>query len=283
VLGNFEIVKDALEYIDKHIDEPMTYETLAERFHYSPYYFHRMFSAIVGKAITAHVRDRRFIRACIQLVDTDESILNIGMDCGYTSAQSFSRAFRNIYGLSPSEYRKQEITPIVSTVNEMVIKFTNRLKGGIVVNPKIIRRDEIMIACTSGDGNKTLEVWQSFEKLSNDKPLINKVSDNGYEVRVYNGDKCTVYTGLSVTDTRVDPEYTIFKIPASKYASLDVYPASGYDSENKEMDGWLATNSEGFSDTLLNNQHYCVEFYDERFKGDEAGSIVEIWVPIEKA
>jgi len=108
------------------------------------------------------------------------------------------------------------------------------------------------------------------------------VSDNGYEVRIYDGDKCTVYTGLSVTDEQVDPGYSIFKIPASKYASFDVYPANGYDSENKAMDEWLSTNNEGYSQRLYNSLYYCVEFYDERFKGDEAGSIVEIWVPIEK-
>ena len=108
------------------------------------------------------------------------------------------------------------------------------------------------------------------------------MSDNGYEVRIYDGDKCTVYTGLSVTDEQVDPVYSIFRIPASKYASFDVYPANGYDSENKAMDEWLSTNNEGYSQRLYNGLYYCVEFYDERFKGDEAGSIVEIWAPIEK-
>jgi len=241
-----------------------------------------MFSIIVGKTIAAHIRDRRFMRSCIQLANTDESILNIGLDCGYNSAQAFSRAFRDAYGLSPSEYRKQGFTPIIVTVDEMIMKFTNRLKGGVFVNPKIITRDEIIIACTVGDGNKTYEVWQAFEKLSNSKPLNNKVSDNGYEVRIYGDNKCTVYTGLSVYDEQVHSDYTIFKIPLSKYASFDVYPANGYDSENKAMDEWLATNNEGYSERLLDGNHYCVEFYDERFKGNEAGSIVEIWIPIQR-
>ena len=48
------------------------------------------------------------------------------------------------------------------------------------------------------------------------------------------------------------------------------------------MDDWLSSNNEGYTEKLLDNRHYCVEFYDERFKGEEAGSIVEIWVPVEK-
>ena len=281
-MSNFDRIKEALTFIDNHLDEQITYDSLAMRFHFSPYYFHRMFSVIVGKTIAAHIRDRRLARACQQLADTDKSIIDIGLDCGYNSAQSFSRAFHGACGLSPSEYRKLGYAPIIVTVEEMIMKFTNRLKGGIYVNPKIINRGEIIVACTAGDGNKTYEVWQAFEKLSKDKPPCNKVSDNGYEIRIYDGEKCTVYTGLSVTDEEVDPEYTIFKIPASKYASFDVYPANGYESENIAMDNWLSTNNEGYTERLLDSRHYCVEFYDERFKGEEAGSIVEIWVPVEK-
>jgi predicted transcriptional regulator YdeE len=48
------------------------------------------------------------------------------------------------------------------------------------------------------------------------------------------------------------------------------------------MNEWLKSNQEGYSERLIDGKHYCVEYYDERFKGNEAGSIVEIWVPIEK-
>jgi AraC-like DNA-binding protein len=42
--------------------------------------------------------------------------LDIGLDCGYDSAQSFSRAFKGVPGLSPGEYRRQGYLPIVLTV-----------------------------------------------------------------------------------------------------------------------------------------------------------------------
>ena len=65
-------------------------------------------------------------------------------------------------------------------------------------------------------------------------------------------------------------------------ASFEVYVANGYDSENNAMNEWLLTNAEGYSQRLLNGAYYCVEYYDERFNEDETGSIVEIWVPVEK-
>lgn len=281
-MNNFSKIKEALEYIDNHLDEQINLENLAQRFNFSPYYFHRMFSIIVGKTLAVHIRDRRLISACKMLSATGKSILSIGLDIGYNSAQAFSRVFKRNYGLTPSEYRKQGLEPVVVTIDEMIKKFTNRLKGGIYLNPNIIKQDELNIAGVSGDGDKTWEVWNAFEKLKGEKPLKNALSGNGYEIRLYDGNSCKVHVGLAVSNENIDSSYAIFKLPASKYASFDVYVANGYDSENNAMDEWLNTNSNGYTEKLLDNNHYCVEYYDERFTGNEAGSIVEIWIPVEK-
>ena len=276
---DFDSIRRALLYIDSHLDEPMSFESLAKRFHFSPYYFHRMFSVIVGKTIAAHVRDRRLLRACERLSGTEESVLNIALDCGFSSAQAFSRAFREAFGLSPSDYRKQGLAPVTVTVDEMIMKFTNRLRGGIDVNPKIIQKDALTIAGVSGDGNKTGEVWQAFEKLNSQQ--AGKLSGNGYEIRMYDGGQCTVHVGFAVSAAPGEP-YELLTLPASEYAAFDIYVSRGYESENSAMSEWLRTNEQGYSERLLDGAHYCVEYYDERFNGSEAGSIVEIWIPIER-
>lgn len=281
-MSNFSKVKEALQYIDDHLDEPMSFETLAAMFHFSPYYFHRMFSIIVGKTIAVHIRDRRLLRACSQLSASELSILNIALDCGYNSAQAFSRAFKESYGLPPSAYRKQKLEPVVITIEELIMKFTNRLKGGILLNPTIIKQGAIMIAGRKGDGNDTGGVWSAFETLNSEKPIPNKLSDNGYEIRVYDGSVCTVHVGLCVSCKPVDPSYDVIELPPSTYACFDVYVANGYDSQNNAMNEWLETNQEGYAEKLLGDAHYCIEYYDERFHGSESGSIVEIWIPIEK-
>jgi AraC-like DNA-binding protein/predicted transcriptional regulator YdeE len=281
-MNNFPRVKNALEYIDDHLADPVNFELVANQFHISPYYFHRIFTAIVGKTITAYVRDRRIQRACMQLSLTEKTVTEICFDCGFDSAQAFSRAFKNACGVSPSVYRKTGRNPVITTVDELIRKFTNRLQGGIIVNPNIIKKEKILIAGTSGDGNHTGEIWQDFIKLDAEKPLKNKISDNGYEIRLYKGDECTVHVGVEVTDDNVADGYSIFEIPDSTYASFDVYVARGYDSENKAMDEWLKNNDRGYKEKLMGDTQYVVEFYDERFHGNSEDSIVEIWVPVEK-
>jgi AraC-like DNA-binding protein len=113
-MNGFERISQALKYIDSHLSENISVSRLADMVYISPFYFHRTFSAIVGKAIAEYIRDRRLQYAAILLSQTDKPIIDIGLDCGYNSAQAFSRAFRNCFGMPPSEYRKSGLYPPVT-------------------------------------------------------------------------------------------------------------------------------------------------------------------------
>lgn len=282
ILNSFTQISKALRYIDEHLCEQLRIETLSERFFFSPFYFHRLFSAVVGRSFAAYVRDRRILFACKQLCETDKPVREISSSCGFGSVQAFSRTFRRVTGFSPSEYRQGQHSPVIETAEELIMKFTNRLQGGVFVVPNIISRGRLIIAGISGDGSKTGEVWQEFMKLYEENPP-SCLSGDSYEIRVYDVCNCSVHVGVAVK-SREDaaPGYTFFELPASKYASFDVYVSQGYDSENEAMDRWLETNEKGYSQRQLEGKNYCVEFYDERFNDDEAGSVVEIWVPVEK-
>ncbi len=281
-MNHFSRIQQALEYIDDHLDEKINFEQVANVFHFSPYYFHRIFSEIVGKTITVHIRDRRLEKACKLLADTTETVLAICLKCGFESSSSFCRVFKNKYGVSPNRYRKFRYVPSTTTVEEMIIRFTNRLKGGILVHPTIIKRNKLIIAGVSGDGNKTGEVWQKFMTLNKMIGFKNKLADNGYEIRLYTQDECECHVGFAVKNHDVDNSFTIMELPASGYASFNVYVTRGYDSENSAMNEWLKTNTDGYVQKLYDGKPYVVEYYDERFRGNQTDSIVEIWVPIEK-
>ena len=281
-MTNFDKIRRALYYIDDNLSENLDYETVASVFNYSPFYFHRLFSAVVGKSITAHIRSRRLEKACNELAGTDNTITEIWCGCGFSSSQSFCRTFKDYYGVSPSEYRRLGYIPSTIDVDEMIFKFTNRLKGGIFVHPNIIKKETLLIAGVTGEGNKTAELWQEFLQLNNTAPLNNKMSESGYEVRLYKADSSQVHVGLTVADEPIRAPYKLLKLPPSYYAAFDVYVAKGYDSENNAMESWLDTNKDKYRQKLLDGSQYIVEFYDERFNGSEQDSIVEIWIPIEK-
>lgn len=287
-MNNFNKISEAIKYIDENLNDTLSVELIAEHFAFSPYYFHRLFTAVVGKSLIAYVRDRRVAYACKMLNETDRKVLDIALDCGFDSAQSFSRAFKSIAGMSPTEYRSRNTAPSIIPAAELVKRFTNRLKGGILMNPNMIKKNKIILAGVSGGGNETAEIWKRFMKLDNENPLINKASDDGYEVRIL--DSATgnerVFVGCEIkenTESQVDRGvYEILEIPSSEYASFDVYVENGYESENDAMSEWLDSNEKGYVKNLLEGRPYCVEHYDARFNGNNAESVVEIWLPVKR-
>lgn len=282
-MEHFDRIRQALLYIDAHLDQDISYDALARHVHLSPYYFHRLFTLVVGKGFAAYVRDRRLQRACALLASGEETVLSICMRCGFDSAQAFSRAFRRDIGMSPSEYRRRGCVPVTPSVEEMIIAFTNRIRGGVYVKPRMIRQGKLCIAGASGDGERTGEVWATFEALHARAPLENRLSENGYEIRTFGPGGHRVHVGYAVPSGDVPDGYETLALPASAYAAFDVYVSRGYTSENDAMAEWIATNGEGYRERLLGGEtHYVVEYYDERFAGEEAGSIVEIWVPVER-
>lgn len=150
------------------------------------------------------------------------------------------------------------------------------------MHPRIMEKEELLIAGVTGDGSKTHEIWERFIELNEKIGFKNKLSNNGYEVRIYDENRCACHVGVCVSDSEIDCAFTLMKLPASTYASFEVYVARGYDSENDAMDEWLKANKEKYVQRLIDGKPYVVEYYDERFDGDSEDSIVEIWIPIEK-
>jgi AraC-like DNA-binding protein/predicted transcriptional regulator YdeE len=281
-MKNLDRIEKALEYIDGNLDEALRLEQLAKVFYFSPYYFHRVFTAVVGRPITAYMRERRLQKACMLLAQTRDSILSIGMDCGFETAQAFCRTFKNQLGVSPTQYRKEPCANKQVTVQELMDEFRHKLKGGIFVEPRIIERPQMYIAGVSGDGSKTAVLWQNFMEQSGKRKLASALSQDGYEVRICEEKGQTCHVGLNTSTPQDDDGYTVLPLPATLYASFDVYVAEGYDSQNTAMDEWLISNKNKYVQRLLNGKYYVVEYYDERFHGNESDSIVEIWVPIEE-
>lgn len=278
----FDRIRNALLYIDAHLDEALTIEEVARAFHISAFYFHRMFTHIVGKSMAAYIRARRLKKACELIAETDIHLTEIALECGFDTLPAFSRAFKREYGMAPSEYRRQGISPSGESVEEMIRRFTNRIDGGVFVNPTMMKRKKLYIVGTDGPGEKTGEVWAAYEALAEQNPPKNRIDENGYEVRLYKDGVSTVHVGCAVTGPEVPEGYKIIELPEGEYASFDVYVAQGYDSENTAMNTWMIEHADRYRERLLDGANHVVEFYDERFSGDEANSIVEIWVPVDR-
>lgn len=103
---NQKIIYGVIEFIEKNLSEKLSLEDIAKIAGYSKYHLHRMFLSKVGCTIHQYIRKRRLTEAARKLVTTEKTILEIALDCGYETQQSFTFAFTNFYGTSPLIYRK---------------------------------------------------------------------------------------------------------------------------------------------------------------------------------
>ena len=98
-------VVNVKEYIDTHFAEKISLDELSEKFLLNKYYLERIFKEQFGTSIIKYLLNVRITHAKQLLRFTDKSVEQIGTECGISPLYYFSRIFRQIEGISPSEYR----------------------------------------------------------------------------------------------------------------------------------------------------------------------------------
>lgn len=96
-----------LDYIEAHLGDALTTEHLSQVANFSRFHFHRQFAEIIGTSVARYILLLRLRRASYLLAfDRQRKVIDIALDAGFENPESFTRAFRNTFGLSPSQFRK---------------------------------------------------------------------------------------------------------------------------------------------------------------------------------
>jgi AraC-like DNA-binding protein len=95
----------ARDAIDRTYSEPLNVRSLAAVAHVSESHFIRTFRATFGETPHRYLQRRRVERAMFLLRETRRTITDICLDVGFTSLGTFSRTFREIVGVNPTDYR----------------------------------------------------------------------------------------------------------------------------------------------------------------------------------
>jgi len=95
-----------VEHIDRHLDESLELDQLASVANFSPFHFHRLFSAWMGETLGEYVRRRRLELGAQRLISQPAvPVLQVALTVGFGSTEAFARAFKARFGLTPSSWR----------------------------------------------------------------------------------------------------------------------------------------------------------------------------------
>lgn len=120
----WEQIQKTVDYIEEHLNEDISIESLAKMAALSPFYYQKLFRRLVKKPVAEYVKLRRMAKATEALQDTKKRILDVALDLGFSSHEHFTRTFQDTFGMSPSAYRKKPQALNRMTKPELLLQYT---------------------------------------------------------------------------------------------------------------------------------------------------------------
>lgn len=94
-----------INFIEKNLEQELSLKCLSKMACFSPFHFHRSFLAITGETLNAFITRKRIEKiAALLLTGTRDHLTDLAFKYGFNSANSFSRAFKKFYGVTPTAF-----------------------------------------------------------------------------------------------------------------------------------------------------------------------------------
>jgi AraC family transcriptional regulator len=158
-----ETIGQCIHYVEDNLYEKFTLDDIAWDCGMSKYHLHRMFKSLTGETLMDYVLSRKLSASISELKDTNRRIIDVAMDYGFDYEQSYIRAFRKKFGLTPLKIRaegvsipiqeKIKIDDIMSIHNSVIYKpsFMFKQKFYLVgMNHKIMSKSGDKVANLHG-------------------------------------------------------------------------------------------------------------------------------------
>lgn len=133
-MNYYKIMREILVYIEENIEQDLSIDTVSKRFNFSKYYFHRLFTAIVGSTYNQYLLTRKLNRALYLMSNTDLNLTQISYQLGFSSPSAFTNHFKKKYGKGPLNYKKSSSFLPLEDIPEIVERSVKNLNGDIIVD-----------------------------------------------------------------------------------------------------------------------------------------------------
>ncbi len=279
------VIGDAVQYIEAHITEALTAEDIASAVCVSPFYFQRGFAMLCGTTVGEYIRCRRLALAGNALAATDARVLDIALQYGYDSPDSFTKAFTRFHGVTPAAVRHGGA--LLKSFAPLKIKFS--LEGGYLMDYKIENKEAFTVLANAKQFSyeeakaQVPQFWQAHFAEGKGSVVMGTY---GINIDAAMGKETFEYLIADPCDAarEVPAGFVKRTIPAFTWA---VFPCVGpmptalQDVNTRIFSEWLpAMHDYAFA------AGYCVEYYDNPAKY-EKGTMddkyyCEIWIPVKK-
>ena len=282
-------IAKAVDFIEDRLDREVDAEMVAEHIGFSPYHFHRVFSAVLGESVSGYIRKRRLSEAAECLRQRDVPLFELALRSGFESQEAFTRAFKKMFGVTPGRYRGLGSSATAVEKRRATMEMLVHLQGGITMEPSIITRTAPELAVglagsfSPGDTELIGQLWERFVPRMGEVPDQKGTYSLGVcmgphpDVELKPGTSFVYIAAVPVTNNAKVPEGMVSTtIPAGRYA---VFTHRGAIAElphtiNYIWGTWLPQC--GYE----RREGPDFELYDERFDAATVSGEIDIYLPI---
>ena len=290
-------IQATVDYIETHMSEELSLSRLAAIAMLSDFHFHRIFQFMTGDTVMEYVRKRRLVRSAHQVAHSSDRLLDIALGNGFQNHETFTRAFKRMFDMTPGDYRKRGIaTPVYDKLNVLQRNYNSYL-GGIQMDYRLETKPAFKVIGyeiqTTGAGENVKEIpefWQTYIQNGWSKSIPNRLhSDKVVELGIchrFNMEDGTFYYLIGMEAESFDDvqeglvcrefgeaEYAVFTTPAVPEGQFlpsiqttwhaiynEWFPHSGYEHAGKPE----------------------FELYDERCGPGNEQWQMDIYIPIKR-
>lgn len=278
-----ESIHRAIRYIEDNLREELSIPDIARQAALSPFYFQKGFAMLCGMTVMDYIRQRRLSVAGLEVLTTQRKIVDIALEFGYDSPDSFARAFTRFHGITPAALRKSG--GAVRAFAPLKIKIT--LEGGQNMDCKITKKEAFTVIGRVGvfrheDAFRRIpEFWKEHYRTGGGEVVCGRYGICMQGARDSGSFEYLIADNYDPID-EIPDGFTARTIPAFTWA---VFPCKGPMPRALQQ-----LNQEIFSQWLPNNPDYKiaaginVEMYSdasEYAKGtQDPDYYCEIWIPV---
>lgn len=271
-------IEKALWYIELELGRELDLGKVARQCHLSPFALARLFAMNTGWPVMRYVRARRLSLAAAQLRQGAPDILQVALDAGYGSHEAFTRAFSDLFGLTPKQVRENRDNQL-SLVEPLRMKDITCIT---LPEPRFETRPGFTIAGMGGrftfeTNEGIVGLWQAFAPYIGQVP--DQVDGHTYGLCCNPGEDGSFeyIAGAQVARSESLPaHFRYFKLAEQRYA---VFRHEGHVSTLHQtfftiFNQWLPESDHELADAPEFEQ-YSPDFDPTRGKG-----YVDVWIPL---
>lgn len=285
---NIDTIQEVVDYIDNHLEENLSLDSISNEMNYSKYHLSRMFMSVVGFTVHSYIQRRRLTEAARLLIFTDKPIMKIALFAGYETQQSFTIGFKALFRCPPQAFRrKREFYPLQL---KFVVDGIAKLRGDKIMDIRTVYSEKItLIGYQKNTRFGFFVIGKCWRNIHAKKQFIHHRKDidfliglNDYTKWDLSKEKQPAFNYFAAAEVdkveNVPKGMEIKELPASKYIVFS-FRAKCEDSLQPVADYIYKEWFPKSSCQLNENARYDFAKYGEQADKD-GKSLIEYWVPI---